>query len=114
LGTNAKVPTDICFSFCRADVARWRARPAPRRLGIAFYDGKGGRAFHDPQPSARSEIARFIRGCAIKSRIVICHIRRAGRTPGGSREYPPFARELWGRNWNFAHNGELKGSRNCR
>ena len=21
----------------------------------------------------------------------------------------PFARELWGRNWNFAHNGELRG-----
>jgi glutamine amidotransferase len=47
--------------------------------GIALYEGKGCRTFHDPKPSAHSEIARFIREYPIKSRIVICHIRRANR-----------------------------------
>jgi len=72
---NANVPTDICFSF--AGLMRRGGERGPHRdgWGIAYYDGKGCRAFHDPQPSAR-----FIRGDAIKSRIVICHIRRAGRS----------------------------------
>jgi glutamine amidotransferase len=104
---NANVPTDICFSF--AGLMRRGGERGPHRdgWGIAFYDGKGCRAFHDPQPSARSEIARFIRGYAIKSRIVICHIRRAGRSRVALENTHPFARELWGRNWDFAHNGEL-------
>jgi predicted glutamine amidotransferase len=86
---NANVPTDICFSF--AGLLRRGGERGPHRdgWGIAFYDGKGCRAFHDPQPSACSEIARFIRGYAIKSRIVICHIRRAGRTRVALENTPP-------------------------
>ena len=109
LGMNANVPTDICFRF--AGLMRRGGERGPHRdgWGIAFYDGKGCRAFHDPQPSAHSEFARFIRGYSIKSRIVICHIRRAGRSRVALENTHPFARELWGRNWSFAHNGVLKG-----
>jgi predicted glutamine amidotransferase len=109
LGMNANVPTDICFSFAGLMRRGGESGPHADGWGIAFYEGKGCRTFHDPQPSARSEIARFLRGYAIRSRIVICHIRRANRGRVALENTHPFARELWGRNWSFAHNGQLKG-----
>jgi len=58
LGMNANVPTDICFSF--AGLMRRGGATGPHRdgWGIALYEGKGCRTFHDPKPSAHSEIAR--------------------------------------------------------
>ena len=75
LGMDTNVPTDICFSF--AGLMQRGGATGPHRdgWGIALYEGKGCRTFHDPKSSAHSEIARFIRGYPIKSRIVICHIR---------------------------------------
>jgi predicted glutamine amidotransferase len=109
LGMSANTPTDICFSF--AGLMRRGGGTGPHRdgWGIAFYDGRGCRAFHDPAPSDRSEIARFIRGYSIKSRIVVCHIRKANRGRIALENTHPFMRELWGRNWTFAHNGQLRG-----
>ena len=77
--------------------------------GIAFYEGRGCRTFHDPKPSAESEIARLVQRYAIKSLIVISHIRRANRGRICLENTHPFSRELWGRNWVFAHNGQLRG-----
>ena len=109
LGMSANVPTDICFSF--AGLMRRGGQTGPHRdgWGIAFYEDKGCRAFHDLSPSAQSAIAKFIRGYSIKSRIVICHIRRANRGRVALENTHPFIRELWGRNWAFAHNGQLRG-----
>ena len=109
LGMSANVPTDICFSF--AGLMRRGGQTGPHRdgWGISFYQDKGCRSFHDPSPSAQSEIAQFIRGYSIKSRIVICHIRRANRGSVKLENTHPFIRELWGRNWSFAHNGQLRG-----
>jgi predicted glutamine amidotransferase len=109
LGMSANVPTDICFSF--AGLMRRGGASGPHRdgWGIAFYEGKGCRSFHDPAASAHSEIAQFIRGYPIKSRIVVCHIRRANRGKVALANTHPFQRELWGRLWTFAHNGQLRG-----
>jgi glutamine amidotransferase len=109
LGMSANVPTDICFSF--AGLIRRGGQTGPHRdgWGIAFYDGKGCRTFHDPEPSTRSEIAQLLRNYPIKSRIVISHIRRANRGRVALENTHPFTRELWGRIWTFAHNGQLKG-----
>jgi len=106
---NANVPTDICFSFAGLMRRGGATGPHGDGWGIVFYEGKGCRAFHDPQPSARSELARFIRSYPIKSCIVICHIRRANRGAVALANTHPFTRELWGRNWSFAHNGQLRG-----
>ena len=106
---SANVPTDICFSFAGLMRRGGERGPHSDGWGIAFYEGKGCRSFHDPQPSARSPIARFVRDYPIKSRIVICHIRRANRGRIALENTHPFARELWGRNWSFAHNGQLRG-----
>ena len=109
LGMSANVPTDICFSF--AGLIRRGGGTAGHAdgWGITFYEGKGCRTFHDPRPSAASEVARFLRGYPIKSRTVISHIRRANRGRVALENTHPFIRELWGRPWAFAHNGQLRG-----
>ncbi len=109
LGMSASVPTDICFSF--AGLMRRGGKTGPHKdgWGIVFYEGKGCRAFHDPRPCAQSPIADFLSGHSIKSDIVISHIRRANRGRIALENTHPFLREMWGRNWSFAHNGQLKG-----
>ena len=109
LGMSANVPTDIRFSF--AGLARRGGETGPHAdgWGITFYEGRGARAFHEPEPSARSVLAKLLRDYAIKSRIVIAHVRKANRGRVGLENTHPFSRELWGRRWTFAHNGQLKG-----
>lgn len=109
LGMSANVPTDIRFSF--AGLARRGGETGPHAdgWGITFYEGRGARAFHEPEPSARSALAKLLRDYAIKSRIVIAHVRKANRGRVGLENTHPFSRELWGRRWTFAHNGQLKG-----
>ena len=108
MGMSASVPTDICFSF--AGLMRRGGHTGPHKdgWGIAFYEGPGCRTFHDPAPSAHSPIAEFVRNYPIKSRIVISHIRRANRGRVALENTHPFSRELWGRVWTFAHNGQLR------
>lgn len=109
LGMSANVPTDICFSFTGLMNRGGRTGPHRDGWGIAFYEGKGCRTFHDPAPSSESEIARLLRAYPIKSRTVISHIRRANRGRVALENTHPYTRELWGRVWTFAHNGQLKG-----
>ena len=109
LGMSASVPTDICFSFAGLMRRGGETGPHEDGWGIGFYEGKGYRAFHDPLASANSEIARFVQSYSIKSTNVLCHIRKANRGKVCLENTHPFARELWGQTWSFAHNGQLKG-----
>lgn len=109
LGMSSNVPTDICFSFSGLMQRGGKTGPHKDGWGVAFYEGRGCRTFHDPFPSANSEIAKLVKHYPIKSRNVICHIRRANRGKVCLENTHPFIRELWGRNWCFAHNGQLKG-----
>jgi len=77
LGMSANIPTDICFSFTGLMQRGGKTGPHRDGWGIAFYEGRGCRTFHDPNPSAESEIARLVQRYAIKSLIVVSHIRRA-------------------------------------
>jgi glutamine amidotransferase len=112
LGMSASVPTDICFSFAGLTRRGGQTGPHSDGWGIAFYDGKGCRTFHDPAASAQSPIADFLRGHSIKGEIVISHIRRANRGRVALENTHPFLREMWGHNWVFAHNGQLRGIKN--
>ncbi len=44
----------------------------------------------------------------IKSKNVIAHIRKATQGEVKLENTHPFIREMWGRYWSFAHNGDLK------
>ena len=109
LGLSANVPTDICFSFSGLMQRGGRTGPHKDGWGISIYEGKGARSFHDPRPSVASEVADLIRRHAIKSTIIISHIRKANRGRVCLENTHPFSRELWGRSWVFAHNGQLRG-----
>ena len=109
LGMNANVPTDLRFSF--SGLIR-RAGETGRHtdgFGVAFHDGEGLRVFHDAAPGAQSPLAQFLRAQLIRSRIALAHIRRANRGRVAVANTHPFQRELWGRWWVFAHNGQLRG-----
>ncbi len=111
LGLNANVPTDICFSFTGLVQRGGRTGPHRDGWGICLYEGRGSRGFHDPRPSVASEIADLLQRHAIKSRIIISHIRQANRGRVCLENTHPFTRELWGESWCFAHNGQLRGVR---
>lgn len=107
LGMSANVPTDICFSFTGLMQRGGGTGPHRDGWGIAFYEGKGVRTFHDPEPSVDSKIATLIRQHPIKSRVVISHIRQANVGSVCLENTHPFTRELWGYKWTYAHNGQL-------
>jgi predicted glutamine amidotransferase len=109
LGMSANVPTDICFSFTGLMQRGGHTGLHRDGWGIGFYEGRGCRVFHDPQPSAHSEVARLIQRYSIKSKIIISHIRKATRGRVCLENTHPFLRELWGYSWVFAHNGHLTG-----
>ena len=46
---------------------------------------------------------------SIKSHVVISHIRQANMGQVSVENTHPFQRELWGRHWTFAHNGQVHG-----
>jgi predicted glutamine amidotransferase len=114
LGMNCNVPTDILFSFRGFRRRGGMTGPHADGWGIAFYERRGCRLFHDPSASAHSPMAEFIQRFPIKSTNVIAHIRRASRGRVCVENTHPFHRELWGRSWAFAHNGLLRGIKKRR
>jgi glutamine amidotransferase len=104
---SANTPTDLCFSFTGLTRRGGETGPHKDGWGVAFYEGKGVRMFHDPEPCATSPIADFVSKLPIKSKNAICHIRQANVGNINLANTHPFTRELWGRYWVFAHNGQL-------
>ncbi len=106
LGMNANTPTDVMFSFTGLAT---RASEHKDGFGIAFFEDKGVRLFVDPHSALVSPVAEMVRRYPIKSENVIAHIRKATQGRVALENTHPFMRELWGRYWVFAHNGDLKG-----
>ncbi|MEX3954510.1 class II glutamine amidotransferase [Trinickia sp. EG282A] len=111
LGMNCAAPTDVTFSFtgfaARGGVTDHHADG----WGIAFFEDKACRLFIDHQSSATSPIAEMVKRYPIKSKNTIAHIRKATQGHILLENCHPFMRELWGRHWIFAHNGDLKDYR---
>lgn len=108
LGMNCNTPTDICFSFEGFRTRGGRTDEHRDGWGIAFFEGVGCRIFLDVQPSIDSPVAELVRHYPIRSMNVIAHIRKATQGMVALENTHPFMRELWGRYWIFAHNGNLK------
>jgi predicted glutamine amidotransferase len=108
LGMNCNTPTDVMFSFTGFAERGGRTDHHADGWGIAFFEGSGLRHFVDHQPAFASPVAELIRRYPIKSRNVIAHIRKATQGEVLLENCHPFVRELWGRYWVFAHNGDLK------
>ena len=106
---NCNVPTDIVFSFTGFAHRGGRTDTHHDGWGIAFFEGSGVRHFVDHQAAIASPIADLIKHYPIKSLNVIAHIRKATQGQVALENCHPFVREMWGRYWVFAHNGDLKG-----
>ena len=106
LGMNANTPTDLVFSFTGFAS---RAEEHKDGFGIAFFEGAGVRLMVDAQSARNSPIAAMVRHYPIKSDHIVAHIRKATQGSVTLANTHPFVRELWGRYWVFAHNGDLKG-----
>ena len=109
LGMNCARPTDITFSFRGFSQRAGITSDHSDGFGIAFFEDKACRLFVDNQSAVESPIADLVRNYPIKSRNVIAHIRKATQGKITLENSHPFVRELWGRQWIFAHNGDLKG-----
>jgi predicted glutamine amidotransferase len=106
LGLNANTPTDVVFSFTGFAT---RAEEHKDGFGIAFFEGRGVRLFVDAQSARQSPVAEMVRRYPIRSDNILAHIRKATQGRIALENTHPFQRELWGRYWVFAHNGDLKG-----
>jgi predicted glutamine amidotransferase len=107
LGMSANTPTDLCFSFTGLTQRGGNTGPHKDGWGVAFYEGKGIRSFHESSPSSESKIADMVQRHPIKSKTALCHIRQANVGQICLANTHPFIRELWGQNWVFAHNGQI-------
>ena len=106
LGMNANTPTDVMFSFTGLAT---RADEHKDGFGIAFFEDPGLRLFVDHHSARESPVAELVKRYPIKSGNVIAHIRKATQGQVALQNTHPFMRELWGRYWVMAHNGDLKG-----
>jgi predicted glutamine amidotransferase len=108
LGMNCNVPTDICFSFQGFSARGGGTDVHADGFGIAFFEGRGCRVFLDAQPAGSSRVAELVRQVPIRATHAIAHIRKATQGAVRLENCHPFQRELWGRHWVFAHNGNLE------
>jgi predicted glutamine amidotransferase len=107
LGMNCNTPTDVTFSFSGFAQRGGVTDHHSDGWGIAFFEGKGVRHMVDHQSASTSPVAELVRRYPIQSQNVISHIRKATQGMVALENCHPFVRELWGRYWVFAHNGNL-------
>src|SRR5450759_1171886 len=114
LGMNSHLPASLTLSFSGLSQRGGGTAHHSDGCGIAFFEsngetpGKGVRFFVDKEGAATSAIAKMLRTYPIKSHNVIAHVRKATVGAVTLENCHPFVRELWGRYWVFAHNGDLK------
>jgi glutamine amidotransferase len=109
LAMSGRKPATINFAFQGFAERGGRTGEHSHGWGIAFFEGDSGcRMMIDNLPAAESPLAELLKHYPIKSRYVIAHIRKATQGNIALENCHPFMRELWGENWIFAHNGDLK------
>ncbi|MES2877655.1 MAG: class II glutamine amidotransferase [Pseudomonadota bacterium] len=117
LGMNSYLPASLTLSFSGFSQRGGCTDHHADGWGIAFFEseaatpnkpGKGVRYFVDKEGASTSPIAKMLRTYPIKSHNVVAHVRKATVGAVTLENCHPFVRELWGRYWVFAHNGDLK------
>ncbi len=114
LGMECNVLTDIVFSFSGLAGRGGKHGPHADGWGLALYDGKLARVFLEPTAAAASPLAQYLREHPIKTLLAIAHVRRKTRGSTTLANTHPFIREMWGRQFVFAHNGTVKNARTLK
>ena len=107
LAISARFPTTAHLSM--TELARHGGDTGPHRdgWGVAFVQQGDAFVLREPEAASQSHWLAFLQGHALRSEIVLAHIRRATQGERLLRNSQPFARELGGRVHLFAHNGML-------
>jgi glutamine amidotransferase len=111
LGMECNVPTDIVFSFSGLALRGGAKGPHADGWGLALYEGRRARAFLEPAAAANSALAKYVRENPIKTLLAVAHVRKMTRGKVSLANTHPFVRELWGRDFVFAHNGTVRDVR---
>ncbi len=104
---NCARPTDFTFSFTGFAQRGGITDKHSDGWGLAFYEGRGVRAFHDSMPAAHSPVAALIKEYPCKTLNMLSHLRYATVGSVALENVHPFQREMWGISFIFAHNGDL-------
>ena len=107
LALNALLPTDIVFSFEGFRLRGGLTDQHTDGIGIAFFEQTGCRLLIDTTPASTSPVSDWIRQNPICAENIVAHIRKATQGKIALENTHPFSRELWGKKWVFAHNGQL-------
>ncbi len=105
----------LCFSRpIRPSISfiGFRQRGAVNRhgWGVAFYPDHSAQVIKEPINAGASELSNFLKGYRhMSSKILMAHVRHATMGSHTRMNTHPFQRELGGRDYVFAHNGDLKG-----
>jgi glutamine amidotransferase len=105
---NSSKPVALGFSFEGFAERGGRTGEHKDGWGIAFHTAAGCQLYTDHLASIDSPLADQVKQQPIKARNVVAHIRKATQGRIALENSHPFTRELWGRTWSFAHNGDLK------
>ena len=107
LGMSSNQPATLSLSISTLASHGSAAGSLKDGWGIAYCEGPDVRLIKDSEPVGDSDWVRFIRDHALRSNIVIAHVRTATMGARVYRNTQPFIRELGGRMHLFAHNGWL-------
>ncbi|EJK55509.1 hypothetical protein THAOC_24758, partial [Thalassiosira oceanica] len=86
-GMNCATMTDFSFSFRGFARRGGDTDVHSHGWGLCFYDGRGLRSFHDPDPAAESLLAEFLQTHPVKTLNMVSHIRYATRGRSTWRMY---------------------------
>ena len=108
LAMNSSKPAALGFSF--AGFAERGGRTDEHRdgWGIAYHSSGGCTLLTDHLAAIDSPLAATVQQHPVKAKNIVAHIRKATQGRIAPENTHPFARELWGKTWSFAHNGDLK------
>lgn len=107
LGFSCKTPIGIRFSMDEFCTRGGMLGIHKDGWGIAYAADDGFDIFLETTPASESKLIDLIKESSIKSSIIISHIRRATVGKNVLLNNQPFTRMAWGRQWVFAHNGDL-------
>ncbi len=106
LALSFNQPVRLSFSFRGF---KKRSEDNPHGWGLGFYPDESALIFKEPIKAKISKLASFLEDYEfLKSKTFIAHIRKSTRGDISFRNTHPFLRELFGRDFVFAHNGTIE------
>ncbi|MGQ9799681.1 MAG: class II glutamine amidotransferase [Ignavibacterium sp.] len=106
LGLNFNEPVKIDLSFRGF---RRRGEDNPDGWGLAYYNNNSFEIIKEERSAADSEVAEQLMTKNLVSKIFISHVRLASKGNINYNNTHPFKRNLFGKEFIFAHNGTLNG-----